>query len=462
MKPLTIELAKGTQRHLQCLGWKSGDDCRRRFFALDQDGKPLVVTPKPAMPEFYDPSRRAKAVFCGEPFPEAVCVEISPCRLLPPPCYQSREEFESQRDGHFFFEPWRWIYFQTHNQVLILEPSDDGPLQDRLDKLLAAMRAAYEQEAALWRDRIKRVKTATLQELGFDTEELRANKLRELQAQLDMVESENPIDGMPCKGRLKLTLEDVKRGHEGIRDAWMHEDWANKNGEELGMMFRQRHVFRRWLEARTGTRATVFDMTARERRQEIAPPSFGERFENNPQFLEGCAQVRYRARFADNANTVVYLTDCELREELTSLELDEVAKLAGATDSKPQNTMKTDTAASASHAGTPDVQFEYMNVQGTEWRKAGPQMVRRGELAEHQRTTKDDSGFRTLLDLHRERWFYPVKQIGDVRAAAKSGKDSPVAAKFDITDWDSNWHPPGAPNWGHPGKKSEPVRANQS
>lgn len=103
MKPLTIELAKGTQRHLQCLGWKSGGNYRRRFFALDQDGKPLVVTPKPAMPEFYDPNRRAKAIFCGEPFPEAVCVEILPCRLLAPPCYQSRQEFESQRDGHFFW-----------------------------------------------------------------------------------------------------------------------------------------------------------------------------------------------------------------------------------------------------------------------------------------------------------------------------------------------------------------------
>ena len=136
--------------------------------------------------------------------------------------------FSLSRGDGFIFKPI--IRF------IILEPSDDGPLQARLDKWLAVMRAAYEQEAALWRDRIKRVKTATLQELGFDTEELRANKLRELQAQLDMVESENPIDGMPCKGRLKLTLEDVKRGHEGIRDAWMHEDWANKNGEDLGVM----------------------------------------------------------------------------------------------------------------------------------------------------------------------------------------------------------------------------------
>jgi hypothetical protein len=116
MKPLTIELTKGTQRQLQSIGWKTpkGDDCRRHFFAVDQTGKPVVATPKPAMPNFYDPTRRAKAVFSCEPFPEAVCVEISPCRLLAPPCYQSREEFESQLPGHYHFKPWRAIYWETH------------------------------------------------------------------------------------------------------------------------------------------------------------------------------------------------------------------------------------------------------------------------------------------------------------------------------------------------------------
>ncbi len=240
------------------------------------------------MPEFYDPTRRAKAIFCGEPFPEAVCVEISPCRLLAPPCYQSLEEFESQCDGHFFLEPWRWIYLQTHNQVQILEPSDDGPLQDRLDKWLAAMRAAYEQEAALWRDRIKQVTTADIAGTRFrhGGSCVRATRLRELQAQLDMVESENPIDGMPCKGRLKLTLDDVKRGHEGIRDAWMHEDWANKNGEDLGVMLRERHVFRRWLEARTRfARNRIRHTTTRERNDwRLRRLVLAKKFENDPQF----------------------------------------------------------------------------------------------------------------------------------------------------------------------------------
>jgi hypothetical protein len=331
MKPLTIELANGAKRQLQSIGWKTAkeNDCRRHFYALTQDGKPFVITPKVAMPDFYDPSRQARAVFSCEPFPEAVCVEISPCRLLPPPCYQSREAFEGQRDMHPFFDPWRAIYERAHNVVLLLEPADDGPLQERLNKWLAAMRAAYEQETAAWRKKIELVTNSRLHELGYETEEQRAKRLVELQAQLDMVESENPIDGMPCKGRLKLTLADVKLGCEGIRDAWMQEDWARKSGEDLGLMARERRKFRGWLESHTGTPANIIDATVRpsRMRQGIAPPDFGERFESNPQFLEACAQVRYRAQFADNANTVVYLADCELREELTAVEIVEAKQL---------------------------------------------------------------------------------------------------------------------------------------
>lgn len=333
MKPLTIELTKGELRQLQSVGWKapSREDCRRYFYALDQTGQPLVITPKPAMPEFYDPNLRAKPVFSREPFPEAVCVKIVPCRLLAPPCYKSRPDFEAQLPCHSTFEPWKWVYLQTHDQVLILETSDDGPLQERLDKWLAAMRVAYERETALWRDRIKHVTTASLNELGFETEEQRGKRLAEYRGQLDIVESERPIDGVPCKGRLSLTMEDVKLGREGIRDAWMHEDWANKNGEDLGLMARARRAFRRWLEIHTGTRANIIDATTHpsQLRQGIAPPSFGEGFDSDPRFLEACARVRYRAHFADNANTVVYLADCETRAELTSPELDEVTKLKG-------------------------------------------------------------------------------------------------------------------------------------
>ncbi len=331
MKPLTMELAKGQKRELHSLGWKTPKegDCRRHFYALDPPDQPLVVTPKPAMPEFYDPNRQAKAVFTCDPFPEAVCVEISPCRLLPPPCYQSREEFESQLPAHYVFEPWRAIYWETHREVSLLEPSDYGPLEERLEKWLVVMRKQYEYEAGNWRKEINRLTTATLAKLGLAKEDDRAKLVKEAEAQLGIIESETPIGGVPCKGRLKLTLEDVKRGSEGIRDAWMQEDWANKNGEDLGLMSRERLRFRKWLVTHTGTPANIYDMTTKQRRQGIAPPDLGEKFEQNPQFLEACAQVRYRARIADNAGTVIYLEDCDQREELSAVEHDEVFKLIG-------------------------------------------------------------------------------------------------------------------------------------
>jgi hypothetical protein len=330
MKPLTIELTKGAPRQLQSVGWKTpkGNECRRHFFALDRDCKPLVVTPKPAMPQFYDPCKASPAVFNGEPFPEAVCVEISPCCLLAPPCYQSAEDFENQRPCHRTFEPWKWIYLQTHNQALILETGDDGPLQKRLDKWLAAMRSAYERESHVLRAEIERQKTIPLVELGYENEEQRKKHVSELQAVLEnIVESETPIDNAICKGRLNLTLADVKRGHEGIRDAWLHEDWAKKEGEDLELMFRERLFFLKWLATHTGTPANIFDSTMRERRHGISPPGFGEKYEQDPRFLEACASVRFRARFADNAGSVVYLETCEIREELTAEERNEVAQL---------------------------------------------------------------------------------------------------------------------------------------
>lgn len=355
MKPLTIELKKGAPRPFRSVAWKRAkpDDCRRELYALDPTGKPVVVTPKPALPDFYDPLRQAKAVFSCEPFPAAVCVEIAPCRLLAPPCYRTKEELDGAFPCLRDFDPWQWVYWQAHREFLILEPADDGPLQERLDKWLAAMRAAYEHEQKTVRAEIERQTTKPLAELGYENEEQRNKRVSELQAYLvNIVESETPIDNVMCKGRLKWTLEDIKNGHEGIRDAWMHEDWAKKNGWDLGIMRRERRVFRRWLETHTGTPANIIDATRRVSDPNepsksrptaypgIAPPSFGERYEQDPRFLEACASVRYRARIADNANTVVYLADCEPREELTAEELDEVAKLMGAPSKARMQTPK--------------------------------------------------------------------------------------------------------------------------
>jgi hypothetical protein len=125
---------------------------------------------------------------------------------------------------------------------------------------------------------------------------------------------------------LNLTLEDVKLGREGIRDAWMHTVWATNNGWDLAAMGRERPIFLAWLAQHTGTPARFIGDGSR--RYGIAPPSFGVKYEQDPSFVEACASVRYRARFANKSNSVVYLADCECREELTAGELKEVSQTA--------------------------------------------------------------------------------------------------------------------------------------
>ena len=259
-------------------------------------------------------------------------MEISPCRLLPPPCYASRDEGAAQSSYLVGLDRWRATCLRTHDQFLFLVPESDPPLQERLDLFLKVMRAAYERDKNHWEKEIARLTTSRLEDLQLGSEEARQQKLVTARRQLGYVMAETRptnSDGSPdvSAGWLKWTLEDIKRGALGIRDLWLHEQWAQGSGEDLEAMARERHLFRDWLEARTGTPASIFDATTRQTRQGVNPPHFGERFENNPQFLEACARVNYRARFADNAGTVVYLADFEEREELDAAELEEVAKL---------------------------------------------------------------------------------------------------------------------------------------
>jgi hypothetical protein len=326
-----------------------------------------------------------------------VCVEITPCRLLAPPCYESQQEFESQLLGHCYFDPWRATYVDTHHEWLVLEQAHEPFLQERLDKWLTMMRSKYEREARAWREKNDRLRTASLAELGIETEEERANRILECQRQLEIVESESPICGVPCKGRLKLTLADVKQGHEGLRDAWLHEDWARKKGENLVAMSRERRVFRKWLLSHTGTPANVFNARTRQRTQSIAPPTLGEEFESNPQFLEACAKVRYRARFADKVGTVVYLADCQTREELDALELDEVARLTGA-PTNPEVTVSKVTAAFAA---------------------AGDQIIAKGEVAARAVATQLDAKIKALDEVISPiNRLYAEPELAEIRKRA--------------------------------------------
>ncbi len=155
-----MELLRGKKREkfkLESLGWKTAKDkLKNQFYALDSKGNPSVVTLKVALPGFYSPGYPV-AYTNSEPFPEAVCIKISPCRLLPPPCYLSREEFESQRHCHSHFEPWKATYLDMHSEISILESKDDKPLQKRLDKWLTVLREAYERRVDAYRKEIARL-----------------------------------------------------------------------------------------------------------------------------------------------------------------------------------------------------------------------------------------------------------------------------------------------------------------
>jgi len=114
---------------------------------------------------------------------------------------------------------------------------------------------------------------------------------------------------------------------------------------------------------------------------------------------------------------------------------------------------------------TNSIVWDYVNVEGTEWRKGGKHMIRRSDLAECRRQSPQESAFRQELELHPERRFYSIKHIDAVRRMLKKKKKGvrlPAEALYDITDWDPAWHPPGAPNWQHPGKNSVTNKPDQS
>jgi hypothetical protein len=97
----------------------------------------------------------------------------------------------------------------------------------------------------------------------------------------------------------------------------------------------ERWDFFNWLEAHTGTPVNILNYTAGPSGPGIAPPGFGDNYERNPQFQTACARVRYRVAFVDSDRSVVYLEHCEVRWELRSTELDELAKLREASKSQP-------------------------------------------------------------------------------------------------------------------------------
>jgi hypothetical protein len=425
MKTLTLRLVGGIEQRVDCLGWKKpvAGERRRHLFVRDQSGKPVLLEPKPALPQFLDPLMRQTAEFRVEPFPEAVCADIRPCRLLPPPCFESVDEFRRRFSA---FEqpsalrlkgrPWQWVYWKTHEEREVFLSVTD-PLPPTVEK----QRAALEHELVpLWQ----------------------------------AMEKADEAQRLVLQGRWNALLNDW----EPVRDAYLVERWAARTGADLDAMRLERAVFHAWLQSHVG--AAVLLSGAGRRTPVLMPPDFGDRYEQNPRFLEACASVRYRAKFADNVASVVYLADCEVRSEPNAEEIAEFCALAAIAGID----------VNVSPAALPnEPKFDFVNLDETEWRMAGPHMVSRGKLAEHMRTLPSGHQFKTTIKAESGRQFYPVDRIAEVQGltktrdgrASKGFKRGPYA-RFDITDFDPGWHPPGAPNWRHPGKRHKAAGAAES
>ena len=434
MKALNFETLDGGRWLLHSIGWKvpKASESRIQFYALNEAARPLVLTARPAVPQPGRSSQRALSILPFEPFPEAVCTEISCCRLLAPPCFRSLEEFNSKVLSGGLSVPWQRAYWETHREILLLHPTHDTSLKRDLDHWLAMASGELELQRTELAELINRTQKAPLKDLGFNTKEQRTVALARLHSQLEILDSDSRVESVPSKGRLKLTLEEVKDGCEGIRDTLLQQEWANQRGEDLGAIWERRQLFASWLETCSGAHATGLD------------------FDWAPTFLEACARVQFSARFSDKAETVVFLEDVEIREELTVAELDDVARLRGSSG-HPDTVHIMREGPDALDLS--DI-YDFVNIDGTEWRKAGPQMVKRSQLAKSQGTDTGASSFRDLLEVNKRRWFYRVSEIRKVREAGANYKLSKVPAHFDMTDWNNDWRPKNQSPWSHPGKKS--------
>jgi hypothetical protein len=317
MSIVTIEQERGEPaQRLDFIAWKAD---RRAFYARPHNGKPRVVTLTPAMPDeavFVDELGRAT----DTPFPECSPERIVPCRLLPPPCRETAQEWETVLP-----EKWEAVYAKTHGQVLYLTPEDYKPLQERLDRWLEKRVKQSERDYADRSAQIKAIQTRIVEE-GDEERRLKLEKeLGEAEQQRSLIVSgeQEPFDyaGEKFAGELKITLDMVKRGcgelpgqlpgRECIRDDYLVGWWTRHERFDLAEMDRQRAKFRKWVEARAAFPANIQSGTMKDLRRGLVPPFFSRH--RDPRFLTLCAGVCFRVEFADGS--AAYLTGCEVREE---------------------------------------------------------------------------------------------------------------------------------------------------
>lgn len=223
-----------------------------------------------------------------------------------------------------------------------------------------------------------------------------------------------------CKGsHLAVSFDGFVR-RTGIRNAWRRHGTPE---------FAEKHHFREYMTLYLGL------LAQRVNRDDIIPRIW---------------TLHYEACYPDPERTVIYLKD--VRPEMHSpAVLRHVAEYRGSVS-------RTTTASVNDGA---QIEWDYVNPQGTEWRKGGKHMMRRKDIAKRLRVDPAESGFRQLLEEHPERRFYPVKRIEAVRRKQRKGARLPFAALYDATDFDPSWHPMGAPTWTHPGRRTVSKTGNQ-
>ena len=211
IKVVTLQEKGKDQKQLEFITWK---DDRKAFYARSGQGKPTVVTLHPPVPKDWDFKKRP-------PFPECAPVQIMPCQLVHPPCCRSAKDFWVDPD------PWEEIslYVDDSRKLLCLTPEDDAPFLAFIKDHKKMWRNDYEQKK-------KNLIELSLGELRLASEEERQQKLEILESRYN-----GPLRrmyGTEVAGRLNLTLEMVKDGVTGIRDAYLGQKWVKREGIDLG------------------------------------------------------------------------------------------------------------------------------------------------------------------------------------------------------------------------------------
>ena len=229
-------------------------------------------------------------------------VRIVHCRVLTPPCRQSIGEWEAGLD---FAEPWEIEYCNRHRELLVLSsagtplPTDSNSafvVHSEDDEPLVGRLVACKED---WRESFEQEKKALNH---IEDEKERGKAKRQLYARYHA-----PFHfqfGAWRAGLLNLTLEQIKQGDgiqpDGrcIRDGYLIDYWAKRQGYDLQDMVRRRSEFFHDLKSHAGA---IYQHPNKAGSGETFRP-VSLRREDDPRFLSCAARVSFRCDFEDGSS----------------------------------------------------------------------------------------------------------------------------------------------------------------